>query len=668
MRGARLAIRLAYPMRLGLAHARTGGDRLALVLVGIVAGSAAMAAVLGGTLVMQDRSVARETAKLPAAERSLAVAWFGSFEGTWRSLDRAASSEILRVTGRIPTQAMLYREASVDGRFINLRAANGLAAAVHLISGRLPTTCTETRCEVLRIIGPGIAPGPIPSKTTLRLIEVGRARLDRSAPFADYIQPETTGIVTAATQYHRPQASPVVLADGVQGLSRMAELSTFFRSYAWFVPMRNADVHPWSVNTYRAQVEELRAKLGATSDRFQVTAPTDKLTAALASSRVAARRLLLLGGEAGALLLAFTVLAASALRRSTAEARRRLRFAGARTWQVELHTLSETGTVAVGGTVVGWCLGGLVTGLVASAAGSPAWQTVTHSVLAETGLLAAGGVAAAATVLIYLTVRAGDLRLGRLAITPLDVAALAAAATVGVGYMRGDIGSGTLAASSGTGAFVLLVPALVTFTAAIVAARLLVPLVRQLGRVGKRGPIALRLASVSLARTPGPSVVVATFLVASLELALFAATYRSTLLAGQRDEAAYAAPAPYVIREDISQLVPVLHSWHGATATPIIRLTGNVPSAASLTFLGIPWNGLEAVGGWRNDFSTTSRAQLAKALEPTGPTTLVTTALPPGHTFSLLASTEGDSLIVRALFRSPLGDVASVNLGRVDEG
>ena len=105
----------------------------------------------------------------------------------------------------------------------------------------------------------------------------------------------------------------------------------------------------------------------------------------------------------------------------------------------------------------------------------------------------------------------------------------------------------------------LVVPGLVTFAAAVVAARLLVPMLRALGRAGRRGPLPLRLAALSLSRNPGQATVTATFLVASLGLALFALAYRATLVQGQRDEASYAVPAPYMLDEDLLQLVPVLH-------------------------------------------------------------------------------------------------------------
>jgi hypothetical protein len=650
--------RAAFPIRLARARLGSGGERLALVAVGIVAGAAAIAAVLGGRLVMQDRALAQATAALPSSDRSLTVAWFGAFGGNWRPLDRDVTTELVGLTGREPARAMLYREASVGGRFINLRGAVDLGRYVHLESGRLPKPCTPTYCEVLRIQGTG----PIPSKPTIRLVQVGRATLDPGAPFAPFIQPATTGIVSAAVQYHRPQPSPVVLAEGVDGVSRTPELASFFRSYAWFLPVRPGDVHPWSVATYTKQVDDVRAQLTARSDSFEVTAPTDELAASVASSRVAARRLLLLGGEAGALLLAFTVLAAAALRHDVGESRRRLLWAGARRWQVELQTFTETGTVALLGTIVGWAIGAAVAAGVANAAGSPAWAVVQHSLLSRDGLLAAAFVFAASALLLYLTVRAPALQLGRVGITPLDVAAVAAVIVVAVGYARGSVNATSLA-GGGTGAFVLLVPALVTFAAAVAAARLLLPTLRALGRLGRRGPVSLRLAALSLARNPGGAAVTATFLVASLGLAIFATTYRSTLVTGQRDEAAYEAPAPYVVDENLGELVPVLHGWSGGAATPLIRLSGNVPSAATFTFLAMPSSALPATGGWRSDFASESLPTLAKAINPGFPTTLRSTPLPRGREFELPVSNLGDRIGIRAYFRSPLGDFQEVTLG-----
>ncbi len=658
--------RLAFPLRLVAARLGAGGERLLLVAVGVVAGAAVLAAVLAGRLVMQDRALAQATAALPPGDRAVAVAWSGATNDFTR-LNRLVVPRVQRVTGDKPAAAMLFREASIQQRLVNLRAADDLGRYVRLSSGRIPQVCRPSHCEVLRLQGEG----PIPSTPHLRLIEVGRAVLKPDAPFAPFVLPAPpTEMVARAVRYHTPQPSPIVIANGVAGLSNNTELETFYRSYAWFVPIRGGDVHPWAIDSFRAKVQQLTAEIEATSGDFQVTAPTDELATAASSSTAAARRLLLLGGEGGALLLAFTILAAAALRRDITDARRRLVWFGARRWQVELHTLTESLSLATAGTVIGWIAGGGVAAVVADRAGSPVADVVEHALLSRGGLLAAAGVAVTAGLLLYATVRAPAVRLGGLAVTPLDAAALGAIGVVLVGWARGSVDSQQLTGGSGTSAFLLLVPALIVFAAAVVAARLLAPALRALGRAGRRGPIALRLAAASLARNPGHAAIAATFLVASLGLALFAVTYRSTLLRGQQDEARFAVPASFVLSEDLSQLVPVLHGasldrYPGAT-TPVLRLSGNVPSGTTFSFLGVPSGRVTTVGGWRRDFASEPLGSLAAAIAPKRNVALRSTALPAGRRFSLSVTAKGDDVGVRALFRSRLGDYEAVSLGHTN--
>jgi hypothetical protein len=293
---------------------------------------------------------------------------------------------------------------------------------------------------------------------------------------------------------------------------------------------------------------------------------------------------------------------------------------------------------------------------------------VTPALLARGGIAAAAAVAAAAALLLYGTVRAPSLQLGRLAVTPLDVAALGAIGVVLVGWARGSVDASQLTSGDGTSAFLLLVPALIVFAAAVVAARLLGPALRGVGRAGRNGPIALRLAASSLARNPGRTATAATFLVASLGLALFAVAYRSTLVRGQQDEAAYSVPASFVLDEDLSQLVPVLHgapaSAYPAPPEQVLRLSGNVRSGPVFGFLGVPATRVAATGRWRADFASQSLAELGSRLVPHRDERLRTEALPAGRRFSLVASTRGDDVGVFAVFRSPLGDYDPVELGR----
>ena len=660
-------VRISFPLRLVRARLRAGGERLVLVAIGVVAGAAVLAAVLAGRLVMQDRALSLATSQLAPADSEVQVVWSGAIN-RFSELDATVSPRVRDVTGRQPAAAMLFREASIQGRLVNLRAANDLGRYVRLVSGRLPAVCVPSHCEVLRLKGKG----PIPSTKALRLIEVGRAVLKPGAAIAPFVLPTPpTEQVARAIRYHTPQPSPVVIANGVAGLSRTTELQTFYRSYAWLLPLGRGNLHPWDVDAFTAKVRRLAAEIESSSDEFQVVAPTDQLAAATASSRAASRRLLLLGGEGAALLLAFTILAAAALRRDVTDARRRLTWFGARRWQVELHTLAESCALAVTGTAAGFLLGGGVAALVAARAGSPAGAVLRHGLLSGSGLAGAAAVAGCAGLLLYATVRARPVQLGRLAFTPLDAAACGAVAVVLVGWARGSIDAQQLASGSGTSAFLLLVPALIVFAVCVLTARLLAPTLRALGRAGRRGPISLRLAAASLARNPGHAAIAATFLVASLGLALFAVAYRSTLLHGQRDEAAFAVPAAFVLSEDLSQLVPVLHGAPPGSLpgrpTPVVRLSGNVPSGTTFGFLALPGSALPAVQGWRSDFARESPASLARRLTPRN-AGLRLLALPAGRQFTLPVTAAGDDVGIRAFFRSRLGDYVAVPLGHTRAG
>src|SRR5436190_1329966 len=73
--------RFAFPLRLAWLRLTRRGERVLLVAFGIAAGAALLAAVLAGSLVAQDRSVERATARLPAQDRTVRLVWGGIASG-----------------------------------------------------------------------------------------------------------------------------------------------------------------------------------------------------------------------------------------------------------------------------------------------------------------------------------------------------------------------------------------------------------------------------------------------------------------------------------------------------------------------------------------------------------------------------------------------------------
>ena len=165
----------------------------------------------------------------------------------------------------------------------------------------------------------------------------------------------------------------------------------------------------------------------------------------------------------------------------------------------------------------------------------------------------------------------------------------------------------------------LLLPGLIAFAAAVAAARLFGPLVRLTSRVVDRS-VGARLAAVTLGRGPGAAAVTVAFLTLAFALALLAEGYRATLVRAEGDQASFAVPLDFVVREDLKSLVPVLDAAPleryaalagSAGAVPVLRVrasAGNAEGISGFTVLGLPAEQISRLHGWREGFADRSRA------------------------------------------------------------
>lgn len=662
---------------------RAGGT--VLVGIGIAAGAAMLAAVLAGGLVAQDRSLAHALGRVPPAERALRAAWFGvPVQGAdYATLDRAVHSALGSLAASEPIGVMQYRQTRIAGRLVDLGAVNQLREWVHVRSGRLPHPCRPERCEVLQLGGSGA----IPSVPGLRLVRVGRATLTSQVPFGRLAPlPMYRAQVVGARFASKIEPPPFLVAEGVSGLARSPELESIHRSYAWVVPMAPATIPPWGVDDYATRVDRARSELKTASwarselksaaSLFDLTAPVGTLQEAAAAGRVSARRLLLVGGEAVALLLAFAVLAAAGMRRNLGSALRRMTWFGASQWQLIVSAIAEAAAVAVVATAVGWALGAGLALILAEGAGSPARGTVLHSVVSPTGLAIAATLAGAATLALLVTLGARAVRLGALSFSLVDAAALGALAAVIVGLARGEADPRTLSGDGGTGALLILLPGLIAFVGGVALARALGPGLRLLEHLARHAAPSVRLAALSLARSPGRAAITVGFLAVSVALALFAATYRSTLARGQADQARFAVPLDFVLHEDPIKLVKPLEAASlpryrvlGADVetVPVLRLSGNVSRVATrrgVTLLGLPATALARLPGWRMDFAALPPSELARRISPGGPIELQGARIPDdARELELPVSAIGDDVVVAASIQTPRGDFVHVELG-----
>jgi hypothetical protein len=668
--------RALYPVWLAGSRLRARSGRSLLVVLGVATGAAALAAVLAGSVVAQDRSLARAAADLPDLGRQVRAGWLGIPtlpDEEEPVLDRRARRALAEVLPGRVTEVVTFRQSTLGGSFIALAGADDLSRWIHLTSGRLPKRCTVERCEVLQIGGQG----EIPNVSGLPLVRVGAGRLASTALFGDYFGPPASAFVRRAGGFSENALPPLLVAEGVNGLVELPELGPVYRSYAWILPIGPSSVHPWNVTELEGSVRAARSELQASTiaSAWELKAPLEELAAAQEQSSVSGRRLLLIGGEAAALLLAFAALAATRLRRDVAAARTRLTWFGARRWQLELETAAESAGLALVGATIGWIAGLGVGALVARRAGSPAGDILGHSALSAGGLALGLALAGAAAGILFGSVRSGRVRSGVRGLRPVDILALGALAVVIVGVARGDAEPEGAASAGGTGLFLLLLPGLVAFIAAVAVVRVLEPGLRLGERLVRRRSVPARLAFLSLARNPGHAGVAAAFLVVSLGLALFAETYRSTLVRGQADQAAFALPADFVLREIPTSPVrvtdvatPTALADIGTDPVAVIRRSGNVTglnTGRGVNVLGLPASRVPQIDGWRADFSQSSLDALARRIAPRKPVRMRGPRLPEdARTLQLRAS--GGPLSLTASVRTPAGGFLVLDLGVVD--
>ena len=652
--------RVAVPVRYALRRLRVNWPRTLVVALGIAVGAAVLAMTAVGSAAVQDRAVQRALAQLQPSDRAIQAVW-GGVPGqsnlSYAQLNRIARAATQPILGREPFGVLVFREATWGGAFVNLGAVDGLAKWLDLRSGRLPHRCTPSNCELIQIGGAPAAP-KFPF-----LHVVGRAAFRPGAPLSAYF---------GAGGGKRP---PILLADGVVPFDHapLPDAALISRTYGWIVPVAPRSIHDWQLASLNTRLDRAQSKLEERSDIFTVVAPTGTIAAIRATSRVAAERLLILGGDAAVLLLGFAVLASTRLRRDQHDVRRRLIWSGARRSQILLVTATEVVVLTVAASLAGWAAGTGAGALLAQHLGSPGGAVVAHSIFTLRalwiGILLAGVTAAA----MLAALRVDAVAFGGLRITVADVAALGALAAILLALARGKADAAALQGSGGTGVYLLLLPGLVLFVLAVAVARLLAPALRLLELTARRATPSVRVALLSLARAPGEVTLTVVFFVLSIGIAVFAIAYRGTLVQGEREQARYAVPAPFVLSEDLGKLVTIQQAPLPARyrATQVVRDSGFVTGnhGRDFTLLALPARALASIDGWRPDFSSQSPAELGRLLQPVGAPALRGIPLPTNsRTLTLPFTTTGDRVGLTAIVENRRGDFTPLAFGEHGPG
>jgi hypothetical protein len=471
--------------------------------------------------------------------------------------------------------------------------------------GRLPAGCHGLVCEALVVAGRKHLGQRVPLGKQRFALIVGSGSLQPQVlPDRSELGKKALLVPSLSTTL-----APLVAADG--------------STVVYSAPLDPGKVRGFALPALSERLRRAIIRLERGDSLVRATAPLATLDNLAERGRVARERLLLVAGQAAALVIAFAAFVASARRRETELAESQLTTLGASRRQVWTVRVVEALVPTVAAVVLA------VAGLLVAAAVIAVRRGLPLSFVHEALPLETLAVIVAAGVLGFglLLASVAPLRRSRFGVGTLEFAAVTAlAVVVWETWTTGALDPERVA--GGSSPVILVLPALGFFAAGVLLLRLLPITLRASERVARHGPVGVRLAFLTAARSPAQTAAATTFLAIALGSALFSLNYRATLEQQARDQARFTAGAPWRVVEhgrghepDVTPLTRFARLT-SERPTPVLRLDGNVveayPEGARLPIrvLAVPAARLRELLGWRENFSSLSPSEIAHRLRP----------------------------------------------------
>jgi hypothetical protein len=622
---------------------------VALAAAGGLIGWSSIAAALS-----QESNVRLRLGELPSDERSLQVVYHlapGESDGllpdspvgaapATRSRSAAVGRFFDEFADVVPTRRSVQLWHSL-GPGLRVFVADDMDAAMAVTRGRLPAGCRHGMCEALALAGDlGLRERvPLGAGAALRIVGFGSFRRE-ALPEGSEALPRTPELGTTAVLV-RSLGAPLEPLTRETGSSVVTTAS--FDAKA---------LHGSELRALGARLHRQTVRLQRTGD-FEVTAPVSLLENLADRGDVAAERLLLIAGQGAALVVAFAAFAASARREESRLLDEQLATLGASRTQIGITRIVETAVPSLVGGLV--ALGGLRFAVYLVARRRDLPSTFAATALPPETVVAIATVSMGAALLLLAAF--SPQRRSRFGIGPLELAAGAALAlVVWQTATTGALDPDRIEAGERAGPVVLLLPALAFFATGVALLRVLPPALRLAEHASRAAPLAIRLAFLTAARSPGQAAAATTFLAIAIGSALFGLNYRATLERQGRDEARFAAGALWRIAEradaadlprpgrrapiggdtgvftgaDVepltgsSDVTPLTRFARASSErpTPVLRLEGRVREAVRagreqpVEILAVPAGRIPDLSGWREGFSTLARTEIVRRLRP----------------------------------------------------
>ena len=631
---------LGAALTLALARARRRPWRALAPALGIALAAAFIGAVWAEGTIAGEQAARSALRALTPAQRAVTITWQGAATPT---VERQAREALGGAGLGSVTTATLLSPVRLNGHVVRPAAIAPLSAWTG-VGVQVPGPCRATTCPVL-LDGAGIQPGETLGAPGVRLPVTGTATLRSAAPLG-FVPGQSPG-------------PPVVLGSDPAGLERLPGLSSFYRTESWLALLGATGVHSWQLPALRRRLQRDQATLLSDGSGFSMAAPFGALDAAAADASGAPRRLLLVAGGGIAALALFLMLVVGGMRHETREELERLRVAGARSHQLAAFVVADCAMTCGAALLVGAAAAVAAAAILSGGAHEPIEGVLSHSLLTWPGLAALAGAGLVSTLLVAaLIALPGGARIA-------DVAAVAAVAALALVLAGNTVG--------GTAQTILLAP-LCALAAGVLVLRLSALVLMAGERAVRRGPVAVRIAFVDLARRPAlPSLWVA-FVAVAVGLGGFALCYRATLQRSASDQAAAAVPLDAIVSPGPSFATPLTLAragrWNAlarGVAWPVRRTQATfVSGEASITVpaLGVPAAALARMHGWRASDGPVALRTLATRIAPDGPVHAPGPAVPAGaRSLSVRAGPSQIAATVTADLRDPADTIHQVALG-----
>ena len=478
-----------------------------------------------------------------------------------------------------PTTALAFRALSLQGTDATVAALDHLDDHLTLTSGRLPTACSPTRCEVVAVGAPGSpedVAGLAGPAQGLGLVVTGTATLR---------EPRLVGLGLVAA------GQPLLLGSDPAAMADLEALTVYGRNLAWFAPLDPDVVTARGPAVFAGALDAVAEDVNLVAGPLNVVWPDGVVLDAAARAQGSRGRFAVLGIGAGSLQLGFCLVLAAARRPTQRQHGTLLAHRGARPAQVLGVAMLQAAGAVLLGLVVG-TLAGLAVVLL-----------LTRGVVPDPGGAAVRALGSAWPVVLGLAVAA-----------VLGSVLLAAGPTLRPATLRGVLAAVVLLAG-GLAVLALVRPtadprapvpvtALVGLTLAtgLLGALLWSPTVAALGRLARAvegGPPLRRTVLLARRRPLLPSVT-AGFLAAALATAFLAGAWSASTARSAQDQAANLVPLDARVTPSTQVQLPatVVDQARLAAATPgvvVAPVTSTVVSAfvGSVGAVALPLTGLD---------------------------------------------------------------------------